>query len=69
LSLSPSSPIPALQAAQQNTFGKKDIALSLQCGNETPTLTVPLGTLGIAARPELPPAALKLYELNFCVFR
>lgn len=52
----------ALSAAQQNTFGKKEVALSLQRGNETLTLTVPLGALGIAVRPDLPPDVLKLYE-------
>lgn len=52
----------ALQAAQQNIFGKKEVALRLQRGSETLTLTVPLGTLGIMVRPDLPPDALKLYE-------
>jgi tetratricopeptide (TPR) repeat protein len=52
----------ALQAAQQNTFGKKEVALQLQHGNETLTLTVPLGALGMAVRPDLPPDVLKLYE-------
>ena len=52
----------ALLAAQQNTFGKKEVALQLQRGDETLTLTVPLGALGIMVRPELPPDVLKLYE-------
>ena len=52
----------AFRASEQNTLGKKEVALRLQRGSETLTLTVPLGTLGIAVRPELPPDALKLYE-------
>ncbi len=52
----------ALEAVEQNTFGKQEVALRLQRGNETLTLTVPLGGLGIQVRPELSPAVLKLYE-------
>ena len=51
-----------LLALRQNTFDKKEVALRLQRGSETLTLTVPVASLGLEARPELPPAALKLYE-------
>ncbi len=49
-------------ALQQNTFDKKEVALRLQRGSETLTLAVPVASLGLETRPELPPAALKLYE-------
>ncbi|MBI1923045.1 tetratricopeptide repeat protein [Candidatus Poribacteria bacterium] len=52
----------ALQAVEENTFGKTEVTLVVQRGNKTLTLTVPLGKLGIQVRPELPPAALTLYE-------
>ncbi|MCS6860433.1 MAG: CHAT domain-containing protein [Abditibacteriales bacterium] len=51
-----------LLALQQNTFDKKEVGLGLQRGGETLTLTVPVGSLGLQTRPELPPAALQLYE-------
>lgn len=41
----------ALQAAQQNTFGKKSVVLHLRRENQSLTLTVPLGLLGIEAHP------------------
>jgi CHAT domain-containing protein/Tfp pilus assembly protein PilF len=58
----------ALIAARENTFGKAEtkfrteVALRLQRGSETLTLTVPIGRLGMGARPDLPPAALTLYQ-------
>ncbi len=51
-----------LQACQQNTFEKLTVELRLRRGEETLTLTVPLGALGMEVRPDLPPAARILYE-------
>jgi hypothetical protein len=54
--------VAALQAAEENTFGKQEVALQLQRGAERLTLRVPPGSLGIKVRPELPAAMLQLYE-------
>lgn len=52
-----------LQAAEENTFGKQEVVLRVQRGAETPMMLIaPPGKLGIQVRPELPPAALKLYQ-------
>jgi CHAT domain-containing protein len=51
-----------LLALQQNTFDKKEVALRLQRGGETLTLTVPVASLRLETRPELPAAALRAYE-------
>jgi len=51
-----------LLALQQNTFDKKEVALRLQRGSERLTLTVPVRSLGLETRPELPPVALRWYE-------
>ncbi len=51
-----------LQAWQQNTFEKLTVELRLRRGDETLTLNVPLGALGIEVRPDLSAAVLKLYE-------
>jgi CHAT domain-containing protein len=53
--------VAALQAAQQNTVGKKQVVLHLWRGGGTLTLTVPVGRLGLTIRPELSPAVLALY--------
>ena len=52
----------AFDALQQNTFGKQNVVLQIRRGAEPLSLTVPLGPLGIETRPELPPAAAKLYK-------
>src|SRR5687767_9926486 len=52
----------ALQAAEDNTFGKREITLQARRGEELLTLKAPLGNLGVRARPELPAAVLRLYE-------
>ncbi|HEY2933254.1 MAG TPA: CHAT domain-containing protein [Acidobacteriota bacterium] len=52
----------ALQAAMENTLGLKEVALRLQRGEETLTLTVAAGALQIQARPQLPPSVLTLYN-------
>ncbi len=44
----------ALQAAEENTFGKREVILRIRRGQEVLTPTVPPGKLGIEARPELP---------------
>lgn len=54
--------VAALQAAQQNTVGKKEAILQAQRGAATLTVTVPAGKLGVVIRPELPPAVLALYK-------
>ncbi len=55
-----------LQALQQNTIGKTEVGLKLRRGNEVVELMVPVGALAITVRPDLPPAALKLYsQANF----
>src|SRR5688500_3029394 len=51
----------ALQAAEENTIGQAEVVLRIQ-REETLTLTAPPGKLGLQVRPELPPAALALYE-------
>ena len=50
-----------LQAVQQNSVGKREGALQVRRGETTLTLSVPIGSLGILVRPELPPSALTLY--------
>src|SRR5579883_3132782 len=52
----------ALQAAEKNTFGKKEVVLEVQRGEETLRFTIPLGALGIQARPELPPSIAQQYR-------
>jgi CHAT domain-containing protein len=52
----------ALQAAEENTFGKQEITLQVQRGEDRLTLKAPPGSLGVRARPELPAAILQLYE-------
>src|SRR5262249_13532687 len=52
----------ALQAAQENTFGKKEVALGVQRGSETLALAAPPGKLEIEVRPVILPAALQLYQ-------
>jgi CHAT domain-containing protein/Tfp pilus assembly protein PilF len=52
----------ALQAAAENTFGKQEVALRVRRGQERVTVMSPLGKLGIQVHPEIPPAALALYE-------
>ncbi len=52
----------AFDALQQNTFGRKNVVLEVQRGEESLSLTVPLGKLGMEVRPDLPPSALKLYQ-------
>jgi len=52
----------ALQAAEENTCGKEEVVLHVRRGEETLTLMVPLGKLGIQVHPDLPPIALTLYE-------
>jgi CHAT domain-containing protein/Tfp pilus assembly protein PilF len=52
----------ALQAAQQNTFGKREIVVRVRRGEETMALTIAIGGLGVQVHTELPPAALKLYQ-------
>jgi CHAT domain-containing protein len=52
----------ALQAAQDNTFGKNEVALSVQRENQTLMLIAQRGNLGIQVRPELPGASVVLYE-------
>src|SRR5262245_37383052 len=51
-----------LQAAVDNTIGKKEVVLEVRRAEQRLTLTVPLGLLGINVRPELSPTALQLYE-------
>jgi CHAT domain-containing protein/Tfp pilus assembly protein PilF len=52
----------ALQAVEENTFGKKEIVLEVQRGGETLRLTVNPGALGIQARPEVSAAVLQGYR-------
>src|SRR5262249_9792824 len=52
----------ARQAAQENTFDKKEVALRVQRGSKTLTLAVPPGRLEIEVRPVISPAALQLYQ-------
>jgi tetratricopeptide (TPR) repeat protein len=52
----------ALQAAQQNIFGKRGAVLRVRQGVETLTLTVPPDKLGVVVRREFPPTALALYK-------
>lgn len=52
----------ALQALEDNTFGKKEVALKVRRGDETLTLFMPPGKLGIMVRPELPITVLNLYQ-------
>ena len=52
----------ALQAAEENIVGKKEVALGVRRGDETMILMAPAGKLGIQTRPELPQAVLTLYE-------
>lgn len=52
----------AFDALQENTFGKKDVVLQIRRSEATLSLTLPLGSLGLKVRPELPPDAEKLYE-------
>jgi CHAT domain-containing protein len=52
----------ALLAAEENTFGKQEVALIIRRGEEMLTLTAPLGKLGIQVRPDLPLTALTLYD-------
>ena len=52
----------ALQAAEENTFGKADVVLRVLRGDETLVLSVPPGRLGIRARPALASGPLRLYE-------
>ena len=52
----------AFDALQENTFGRKDVVLQIRRSEATLSLTVPLGSLGLKVRPELPPDAEKLYE-------
>src|SRR5687767_179462 len=52
----------ALQAAEENTTGKQEVALLIRRAKETLLLRAPLGSLGIWVRPELPPAVQGLYE-------
>jgi CHAT domain-containing protein/Tfp pilus assembly protein PilF len=52
----------ALQALSQNMAGKRQANLRLQRGGENLTLSVPVGSLGIAVRPALSPAALSLSD-------
>jgi tetratricopeptide (TPR) repeat protein len=56
-----SSP-PALRSVEENTFGKKEVTLVIRRAEQTLTLAVIPGSLGIRARPELPSAVLQLYE-------
>jgi CHAT domain-containing protein/Tfp pilus assembly protein PilF len=51
----------ALQAIEENTFGKDSIVLSVERRADTLMLVVPAGKLGIEVRPVLPAAALELY--------
>jgi CHAT domain-containing protein/Tfp pilus assembly protein PilF len=52
----------AFDALQQNTFGKQNVLLEIRRRAESLIVTVPLGPLGIETRPELPPAATRLYK-------
>ena len=52
----------ALQAAEENTFGKEKVVMRVRRGEETLALMAPPGRLWIQTRPELPPAVLMLYE-------
>src|SRR5437899_1913899 len=54
--------VAALQALQQNTFGKKEVGLQVRQGVQTRTLAVPLGPLGLLLRPDLPATALRLFQ-------
>jgi CHAT domain-containing protein/tetratricopeptide (TPR) repeat protein len=57
----PLSSLAALQAIQQNSFGKKEGVLRVQRGEESLTLSVPMGSLGMILRTDLPPSALPFY--------
>jgi CHAT domain-containing protein/Tfp pilus assembly protein PilF len=52
----------AFHAAQENTFGKKELVLRVSRGEEILRIPAPPGSLGARVRPELPSAALTLYE-------
>jgi CHAT domain-containing protein/Tfp pilus assembly protein PilF len=52
----------AFHAADENTFRTESVAIRVQRGNETLTLTAPAGQLGLQVRPVMSAAALVLYE-------
>jgi tetratricopeptide (TPR) repeat protein len=52
----------ALEAAQENTFGKKEVVLEVRRGEQILRLNVPLGTLGVQVRPRLSSDVAKPYE-------
>src|SRR5215469_4319654 len=52
----------AFEAAQANTFGKQEAAMEVRRGQETLRMHVPLGTLGIQVRPNLPTDVQSLYD-------
>lgn len=52
----------ALQAGEENTFGKESVALAIVRKGAPLSLPVPPGSLGIEVRPVLPPEVLRLYE-------
>ena len=52
----------ALEAAQENTFGKTEVVLAVRRGEELFKVPVPLGALGVQVRPELSPDVDSLYE-------
>jgi len=51
-----------LDALQQNTFGEKSVVLEVWRRGQKLRLNAPPGILGVQVRPELSPAAAKLYE-------
>jgi CHAT domain-containing protein/Tfp pilus assembly protein PilF len=52
----------ALQALEENIFGKQEIVLQVRRRDERLMLKTPPGSLGTKVRPELPSAMLQLYE-------
>ena len=51
-----------LEAAQDNTFGRQEVVLAVRRGEDLFKVTVPLGALGVQARPELSRDVGSLYE-------
>jgi len=49
-------------AAQENTFAKKEVTLEVRRGEELLEIRVPMGVIGIRVRPALSPAVEDLYE-------
>jgi len=54
----------ALEAAQQNTFNKKEIVIAVKRGEELLQLRIPPGGLAVQVRPEFSTGVAGIYELG-----